>query len=94
MAIPAFSEYFFPVLKQYESGEILSLTKVRAGVAKYFNLSDSDLKLRTKGDTKYQHNDRVQWSGAYLRKAGLLDGASGNFTITASGKALLKTNIT
>ncbi len=92
MAVPPFTKFLFPVLKNSYSE--ISAKELREICAKELNLSEEDLKEKTKKQNALKYADRTYWSIAYLNAAKLIEKISrGVIKITQRGKDLLDTNI-
>ena len=70
--VPAFEKFLYPFLLFLKDGEI-SVKDLRIKLSEYFNLSDEDLQLRTKGGNTTQFNDRIGWARQYFRRAKFID---------------------
>ena len=92
MAVPTFEKFLYPFLLCLKDGDI-ALKDLRLKLQKYFNLSDSDLQIRTKSGSSTQFNDRLNWCRQYFRRALFLEiPQSGVYRITQRGLDYLKSH--
>lgn len=88
--IPPFEKFLYPFLFFLKDGE-LTVKEMRDKIATYFDLSEADLQIRTKGGNITQFNDRIGWARQYLRRALLIEiPQNGIYRLTAKGQTFLK----
>ena len=92
MAIPIFEDFLYPFLK-FIGEKDMSSNEMKQAMIAYFNLTDEDCNLRTKGGNATQLGDRLNWVRQYLRRAQFVDLPSrGVYRITDRGRAYLSTH--
>ena len=90
MAVPKYNEFFSPVLRALETGEIKHVSEIRKFALDYLNVSEEDRKAMLPSNTQRLVDNRVNWSITYLRKANLIERvARGKYTITNTGLKVL-----
>ena len=90
MAVPKYNEFFSPVLRALETGEIKHVAKIRKFALDYLNVSEEDRKEMLPSNTQRLIDNRVNWSITYLRKANLIERvARGKYKITNTGLRVL-----
>lgn len=90
---PSFEYFMLPYLKGISDGKPHSTAEMAEYCANMLNLTREERQERTKKGNSYKYYDRTQWSGTYLRQAGLAQSCgNGKTMITQSGKELLETN--
>lgn len=90
MAVPKYNEFFSPVLRALETGEIKHVSEIRKFALDYLNVSEEDKKVMLPGNTQRLADNRVNWSITYLRKANLIERvARGKYKITNTGLRVL-----
>ena len=90
MAVPKYNEFFSPVLRALETGEIKHVAKIRKFALDYLNVSEEDRKEMLPSNTQRLVDNRVNWSITYLRKANLIERvARGKYKITNTGLRVL-----
>lgn len=90
---PSFEYFMLPYLKGLADGLPHTTAEMAEYCASSLNLSKEDKAERTKKGNSYKYYDRTQWSGTYLRQAGLAQLCGGGKTmITQAGEELLNTN--
>lgn len=88
--VPTFEKFLYPFLTSLKDGE-LTIKEMREKITAYFNLSEEDLQVRTKGGRLTQVNDRIGWARQYFRRALLIDiPKSGTYCLTQRGKDFLQ----
>ncbi len=93
--VPIFTKFFYPVLKFLSNGKIQTLKSTQAYVIDFFHLSESEQQEKVKSGRATKVYDRVQWSMAYLRAAGLIISPKrGQYVITEKGREVLASGIT
>ena len=91
MTIPDFQSIMLPLLEIVKDGQEHSHREVRESLAAQFNLSDAEKRELLPSGRQARFDNRVAWSRAYLKKAGLIENTRrGIFRITADGLELLK----
>ena len=63
---PVFEDFLYPFLYALKDGEITS-KEMKSKMIDHFHLTDADCALMTKGGTKTQLNDRLNWCVQYFR---------------------------
>lgn len=92
MAVPTFEKFLYPFLLCLKDGDV-TLKEMRLKLQAYFNLSDSDLQIRTKSGGTSQFNDRIGWCRQYFRRALFLDiPQNGVYRITQRGRDYLNSH--
>lgn len=92
---PSFESFMLPYLKGLADGKPHSTAEMAEYCALALSLTDEDKAERTRKGTSYKYYDRTQWSGTYLRQAGLAQSCgNGRTMITQAGKDLLLKNPT
>ena len=90
MAVPKYNEFFSPVLRALETGEIKHVSEIRKFALDYLNVSEEDRKEMLPSNTQRLADNRVNWSITYLRKANLIERvARGKYKITNTGLQIL-----
>ena len=90
MAVPKYNEFFSPVLRALETGEIKHVSEIRKFALDYLNVSEEDRKAMLPSNTQRLADNRVNWSITYLRKANLIERvARGKYKITNTGLQVL-----
>lgn len=90
MAVPKYNEFFSPVLRALETGEIKHVSEIRKFALDYLNVSEEDRKAMLPSNTQRLVDNRVNWSITYLRKANLIERvARGKYKITNTGLQIL-----
>lgn len=90
MAVPKYNEFFSPVLRALETGEIKHVSEIRKFALDYLNVSEEDRKAMLPGNTQRLADNRVNWSITYLRKANLIERvARGKYKVTNTGLRVL-----
>ena len=90
MAVPKYNEFFSPVLRALETGEIKHVSEIRKFALDYLNVSEEDRKAMLPSNTQRLADNRVNWSITYLRKANLIERvARGKYKITKTGLQIL-----
>ncbi len=90
MAVPKYNEFFSPVLRALETGEIKHVSEIRKFALDYLNVSEEDRKVMLPSNTQRLVDNRVNWSITYLHKANLIERvAKGKYKITDVGLRIL-----
>ena len=90
MAVPKYNEFFSPVLRALETGEIKHVSEIRKFALDYLNVSEEDRKVMLPSNTQRLVDNRVNWSITYLHKANLIERvAKGKYKITSAGLQIL-----
>ena len=90
MAVPKYNEFFSPVLRALETGEIKHVSEIRKFALDYLNVSEEDRKAMLPSNTQRLADNRVNWSITYLRKANLIERvARGKYKVTNTGLRVL-----
>ncbi len=90
MAVPKYNEFFSPVLRALETGEIKHVSAIRKFALDYLNVSEEDRKAMLPSNTQRLVDNRVNWSITYLRKANLIERvARGKYKVTNTGLQVL-----
>ena len=90
MAVPKYNEFFSPVLRALETGEIKHVSGIRKFALDYLNVSEEDRKAMLPSNTQRLVDNRVNWSITYLRKANLIERvARGKYKVTNTGLRVL-----
>ena len=88
MAIPKQTDVTLPLLKHIASGEEFNVREVVDVLAKEFDVTDEELKLKLNSGTPIFGN-RVAWARAYLKMAGLIESPRhGHIRITPEGQKI------
>jgi restriction system protein len=95
MTIPDFQSIMLPLLEIVNDGKEHRHREVSEALAAKFNLTEEEREELLPSGRQARFDNRVAWSGAYLKKAGLIENTGrGIFRITADGSELLKSNPT
>ena len=87
--IPTFEDFLYPFLLMLKDGEISSKDMKKKLIA-YFNLTEDDVVLTTKGGNTTQVNDRIGWCRQYFRRALFIEiPQRGIWKLTDRGKEYL-----
>jgi len=90
VAVPKYNEFFSPVLRALETGEIKHVSEIRKFALDYLNVSEEDRKAMLPSNTQRLADNRVNWSITYLRKANLIERvARGKYKVTNTGLRVL-----
>ena len=93
MTIPDFQSLMLPLLEIVKDGQEHRHREVSDVLAAQFKLSDAEKEELLPSGRQARFDNRVAWSRAYLKKAGLIENTKrGIFHITAEGLELLKSN--
>lgn len=94
MPIPDYQSIMLPLLKYCSDGQEKNLRHTINGLAKEFQLADSELKELLPSGRQSSFDNRVGWARTYLSKAGLLEVTKrAHFRITDRGKQTLSENL-
>lgn len=92
---PNFEHFMMPYLKGIADGNPHTTAEMAEYCAAALKLTADDKAEKTKKGSFYKYYDRTQWSGTYLRQAGLAQSCGrGKTMITEAGLELLKKNPT
>lgn len=90
-AIPNFREFYIPVLKALEDGDIHSIKEIREKTAEALDLSDEDKAEMLGSGNQTAFSSRLGRANAYLKKAGLIEAhGRGRYAVTQEGRKFLK----
>ena len=90
MDVPKYNDFFSPVLRALETGEVKHVAEIRKYALDYLNVSEEDRKVMLPSNTQRLADNRVNWSITYLRKANLIERvARGKYKITNTGLRVL-----
>ena len=90
MAVPKYNEFFSPVLRALEDGQIKRALEIRKYALNYLNVSEEDRKQMLPSNTQRLVDNRVTWAITYLCKANLIERvAKGKYKITNTGIQVL-----
>ena len=90
MDVPKYNDFFSPVLRALETGEVKHVAEIRKYALDYLNVSEEDRKVMLPSNTQRLADNRVNWSITYLRKANLIERvARGKYKITNTGLQVL-----
>lgn len=93
MTIPDFQSIMLPLLEIVNDGKEHSHRDVSEALAVQFNLTEEEKNELLPSGRQARFGNRVAWSQAYLKKAGLIENTGrGIFRITSDGLELLKSN--
>ncbi len=94
MALPDFQAFFLPTLESLSDGQTRTNAQIYDIVKDKLDLSADDLRDLVPSRTEPRWKNRVAWSLAHLRKAGLIERPSrGNYRITERGRETLDRNL-
>jgi len=86
MSLPKFEEFLYPFLLMIKDSK-KNIREIRSGLIKYFNLSESDCKAKTKSGNTYRLDSNINWARQYLRRAIFIDMPQrGIYTLTERGR--------
>lgn len=90
MAVPKYNEFFSPVLRTLEDGQIKRALEIRKYALNYLNVSEEDRKQMLPSNTQRLVDNRATWAITYLCKANLIERvAKGKYKITNTGIQVL-----
>lgn len=90
MAIPKFEDFLFPFMMHLTDQDSNKADMVSV-LSDFFNLTEEDKKLKTKGGSSYQIYDRIGWSLQWLRRAQFVEiPEKGIWRITQRGRDYMK----
>ncbi len=90
--IPKFEKFLYPFLLQLKDKDV-STKEMKEAIIEYFNLTEDDCALRTRGGTAFQLNDRIGWCRQWLRRALFIEiPQRGVYHITQRGADYLTTH--
>ena len=90
MAVPKYDEMYNDFLIVLKDGKEHDIKEIRVQVAKKKKLTENDLK-ETLDSGKCKYFNRIGWTAAYLKKAGLISSSKrGIFNITTEGSKIIK----
>lgn len=91
MAIPKFEDFLFPFMMHLTEQDSNKADMVSV-LSNFFNLTEEDKNLKTKGGSSYQIYDRIGWSLQWLRRAKFVEiPEKGIWRITQRGRDYMKT---
>lgn len=92
MAIPKFQDFLYPFLLQLKNTD-MSNKEIKDNLISYFNLTEEDKQMKTKGGSAYQIDDRIGWCRQWLRRALFIEiPEKGVYRITKRGLDYLKSH--
>ncbi len=92
MAIPKFEDFLYPFLLQLKDKD-MSSKEIKDNIISFFGLTEEDRKIKTKGGSAYQIDDRIGWCRQWLRRALFIEiPEKGVYRITQRGLNYLKTH--
>lgn len=90
MAVPTFDVWRVPLLRRLEDGKARTLAELYEPLADDLSLSDKDRSEMLSSGSQAVYKNRIGWTRAYLKKAGLITSPSrGVVQITDRGRAAL-----
>lgn len=90
MAVPKYNEFFSPVLRALEDGQIKRALEIRKYALNYLNVSEEDRKQMLPSNTQRLVDNRATWAITYLCKGNLIERvAKGKYKITNTGIQVL-----
>ena len=90
MAIPKFEDFLFPFMMHLTDQDSNKADMVSV-LSDFFNLSEEDRNLKTKGGSTPQVYDRVGWCLQWLRRANFVEiPEKGVWRITQRGREYMK----
>ena len=90
VAVPKYNEFFSPVLRAMEDGQIKRALEIRKYALNYLNVSEEDRKQMLPSNTQRLVDNRATWAITYLCKANLIERvAKGKYKITNTGIQVL-----
>ena len=90
MVVPKYNEFFSPVLRALEDGQIKRALEIRKYALNYLNVSEEDRKQMLPSNTQRLVDNRATWAITYLCKANLIERvAKGKYKITNTGIQVL-----
>ena len=90
MAVPKYSDFFSPILRSLENGEIRHIVEIRKYALDYLNVSEEDRKAMLSSNTQRVADNRIKWAITDLYKANLIERvAKGKYKITDAGSQIL-----
>ncbi len=93
MPIPDFQSIMLPLLESVKDGNKYYFKVKVDELAKYYKLTDEELKQMLPSERAYTFYNRVAWAKTYLKQAGLVVSPKrGLLKITEKGKEILKAN--
>ena len=91
--IPQHKKFMLPILKICKDGGKFRRSELASILADQFKLTEAERnQLKSSGGERLLVN-RIGWAAWYLKKAELLNGARGVFSITEDGKNILRQNL-
>ena len=73
MSIPKFFDFFGPTLEVLRDDETKDIKTIRAIVSDKMKLTEDQKNIMLSSGKQATYVNRIAWSVAYLKKAGLLD---------------------
>ena len=90
MAVPKYNEFFSPVLRALEDGQIKRALEIRKYALNYLNVSEEERKKMLPSNAQRLVDNRATWAITYLCKANLIERvAKGKYKITNTGIQVL-----
>ena len=90
--IPKFEKFLYPFLLHLSDKDVTT-KEMKEAMIQFFNLSEEDCALRTKGGTAFQLDDRIGWSRQWLRRALFIEiPKRGVYRITQRGTDFLNSH--
>ncbi len=93
--IPEFQKTMLPILSYLQDGNPRPSKELHADMAKFYNLSEEDLKIKVPSGVMGLFKNRIAWSVSYLKNSGLVVYPQrGVYQITDLGKEVLTRGLT
>lgn len=91
MAVPKFDDFLYPFLYRLKDMDNVSIKDMKKFIIEHFHLTEEDCKLKTKGGSATQLDDRLGWSRQWLRRALFIENPQrGIYKITKRGLGYLQ----
>lgn len=92
--IPDYQTLMYPALSFLGDKQTHSLDDLSEHLAKYYQLSEEDLRVRVPSGQQPLFKNRLTWTISYLKNAGLLQTIKrGTYQITSAGEEVLANNV-
>ena len=90
MPVPGFQEWFKPLLRSLDDGEVHKLAALYTVLADEMKLNEVDREELLPSGKQRTYQNRIGWARTYMMKAGLMDSPRrGHCQITDRGKSVL-----
>ena len=94
MGLPKYYEFYVPFLSAISDDNIHTLKEIKDYIKNELNIKDNEISERLPSGNQTIYDNRIGWTGTYLKKAGLITSPKrAHFQITNEGKILLNSGV-